>query len=204
MGLFDPILDHSEPVEARLRRELTDACVLKGHSQAESTRMANDILDEAQRRVITRGLADERPNMGDWLIEQQSCNDVARRTVAGLRLEGVGDDDIRWWWNQSALERIAIEVSDEVIRMAVFLKSLKDGLDAKAAADELAKHYPRFGDPADGDGNDDSRPLPFELKPRVWDFQDRLNEVTDIRNRAINHFSSFNALVRDAIRRDHV
>ena len=76
-------------------------------------------------------------------------DEKVRDAFAPKRAEGVTDEDIAFWWNMHDLERRMICKVDEMNRILLFEKLLKDGgVTEPEAARMVAKRFPVYGDPS--------------------------------------------------------
>jgi len=161
------------------------------------------------KKCATReGTANLPDNYGDLLVQAAESGDAkAKRIVDKARKEGATDEDIREFWNLNDLQRRMVIWSESVFRVAMGMDLWKPGLskgEEKQAAAEIRKTFPMYGDPDDTrvtTGND--RPLPHELRGRVDRWRIRLisEEGEEKIKEKINKYSTFNALVRDEIRK---
>lgn len=192
MGLF------SKSPEAQLVEQYAMGFQASGHSPHEAETMARNMVAQAKQEVAQRGWSNQPPNYGDLLLQQESSNASIHAALEAIRAEGVRDEDIRWWWNMSPLERVMIQKADELNRTAGFIEALKQGLDGEQAAKRVFAFHPKFGDVADGEGDD--RPIPIELKRRIVEFTERHYNSPDLMRRKTEQATSFNALIRAEIR----
>ncbi|MBK8269115.1 MAG: hypothetical protein IPK83_12735 [Planctomycetes bacterium] len=115
------------------------------------------------------------------------------------------DDDVRWWWGLSDLERRLMVKDDEIHQLACFIAARKEGQTEEAAMATVRKIHPVYScsNPSLAPTGED-RILPLELKRRINEWrvrsacvgpegQARLREI-------LEGHSSFNALVRAEIR----
>jgi hypothetical protein len=202
MGFFESLFGQrrEESVESRLVGEMAASFqVMMGSSAAEASEKAREMLAQAKQEVSRRGWSAQCPNYGDWLLQQETLNPKLRSMLEALRKEGVRNEDIRSWWNAPALERVVIELSDEMLRGASFIGHMRKGLNPQQAAEQMWKVHPKFGDPEQGQGED--RPIPIELKDRIIAFMERQYSRPDLMREKMDRMSSFNALVREEIRK---
>ena len=145
-------------------------------------------------------------SFGDILLEREKTDEKVRDAFAPKRAEGVTDEDIAFWWNLHDLERRMICKVDEMNRILLFEKLVKDGVTEPEAARMVAKRFPVYGDP----GHlvletDDDRPLPFELKWRVNRYiTERTTADPDRFHDEVEASTSLNALLRGAVRRNEL
>lgn len=186
-----------ESLESRLQREYAAGFQAMGMNSREAANMAQGMLTQAKEEVRRRGWAEQGPNYGDWLLQQESVDANIHAAVEVLHKEGVTDQDIRWWWNMPPLERVMVEKVDELNRSAAFLALLKKGLRPEQAAQRMWQSHPKFGNPQEALSED--RPLPIELKGRIVAFIERHYGAPEVMRQLTEQASSFNALVRSQI-----
>ena len=182
--------------ETRLEREYTQVLQLAGCDSKEALKQTREMIAQAKSEVIKRGMQNEPPNKGDYILMLESSNEEVRQAVQKLRSEGVTDDDIRSWWNLPAIERVLVELMDGYCRMGSFIALLRQGLSETDAVSRLWKIHPRFGDPASGTGSD--RPLPIEFKRRVLEFTERSYGEPVRYKTQMENSTSFNSAFRAA------
>jgi len=165
-------------------------------------------MAKEQKEAAHREGTDRLPeSFGDILLEREPTDEKVRETFASKRAEGVSDEDITLWWNMHDLERRLICKVDEMNRILLFEKLVKDdSMTEPEAARMVAKRYPIYGDPdhlvLD---TDDDRPLPFELKWRVNSYiLERMKVDPDHFHEELEASTSLNALLRPAIRRSEL
>lgn len=121
--------------------------------------------------------------------------------VGARRAEGVLDEDIRWYWDTTELERRVIDKFSEQSRLALFLEYLDRGQSPEQAAPLIRKAQAIYGALADDNeatqGND--RRLFPELQDRIDRFIELRSSSDDLR-RKIERFSSVNAFVRSEMK----
>jgi hypothetical protein len=140
---------------------------------------------------------------GEILLEREPTDEEVRNAFAPKRAEGVTDEDIALWWNMHDLERRMICKVDEMNRILLFDKLVQgDGVAEPLAARMVAKRFPIYGNPDHLVlGNEDDRPLPFELKWRVNRYlTERTKTDSDGFRKETEASTSLNALLRRAVR----
>ena len=161
-------------------------------------------IKEASRREGTNRL----PEMfGTILLEQEKTDEKVKIAFAPKRADGVTDEDIALWWNMHDLERRMICKVDEMNRIVLFEKLVKDsGVTEPEAAHMVAKRFPIYGDPEHLVlKNEDDRPLPFELKWRINQYMtERMKTDPEGFNKQVDASTSLNALLRKAIRQNEL
>ena len=140
---------------------------------------------------------------GDRLLaEARKGNPAAMRIVTKAQSDGATDADIREWWNFSQKQRQAVLDSEDVFRLATFTAATEDGKDGDAAADEVRRIFPMYGDPADETRTTgDDRPLPHELRGRVDRFRKKHGGAAIRTWMERDGFTNYNAFLRQRILR---
>ena len=180
----------------------------------ESMNMPEEVAREifkamaAEQKEAARSEGTDRfPNsFGDILLEREQTDATVREAFAPKRAEGVADEDVAFWWNLHDLERRMICKVDEMNRIILFEKLVKDGLKEPEAARMVAKRFPVYGDPEHLVlGTDDDRPLPFELKWRVNRYiTERTTTDAEKFQEEVEASTSLNALLRMAVRKSEL
>jgi len=180
---------------------------IAGMSPSQAKSDFRDIIQEAKKESLKEDSSDIPENVGDFILEKESSDEKIRFILAKKRNEGVRDQDIRWWFNMHDLERrILLKVDDVSIR-SLFTKLIEqDGLSEDEAAKGMRKGYPVFGDPDDtSHSTGEDRPLPYELKNRINVFvQKRLQKDPETLKKEIEESSTFNALVREEVKKGNI
>ena len=137
---------------------------------------------------------------GERLLIRELVEDEVRAEMALRRADGVTDSDIRWWWNMPDLERRLLLATDDISRIAAIKAFMDQGHDEDDAVARMRKLHPIYGRSIETTGED--RALPCELKERVniWTKR-RIMEDQENFNAEMEAATTFNALVRGAIRR---
>jgi hypothetical protein len=168
----------------------------------EAEQMAIALVDDAWKEVIERGLDKLPPNYGDVLLNEEAVNSKLKSNLDRRRAEGVTDDDIRWWWNLSPIERVLIEKDDERNRVSAYITLRTKGYDKAAAAKKVFRIHPKFGEPTDESSAD--RPLPIELKRRILDYLDKCQRNYAALTKLTEELGSLNAVLRLEISRGNM
>ena len=102
--------------------------------------------------------------------------------------------------------RILLKVDDVSIHSLFTKLREQDGLSEDEAAKGMRKGYPLFGDPDDtSHATGEDRPLPYELKNRINIFvQKRLQKDPEKFKKEIKESSTFNALVREEVKKGNL
>ncbi len=189
---------------------------ITGLSYSEARKKAKDILDEAITQSKNDGTYNLPVNLGDIVLEISTTSDPnvqllvknIRNGLPNKRMDGVRDEDIRDYWNLNIIERHLMYQLDTLSRTAMYIDEInKNRIDSKEMASEKAllivyKYHPLYGDPDDTSfTSGEDRPLPIELKNRINIYiQKRFQRDQDDYKKEIEQSSSFNALLRKAIR----
>jgi hypothetical protein len=177
----------------------------------DSMNMPEDVAREIfkniakeQKEAAQREGTDRLPeSFGNILLEREQTDENVRNAFAPKRADGVNDEDIALWWNMHDLERRLICKVDEMNRILLFEKLVKnDGVTEPDAARMVAKRYPIYGDPEHLVlENEDDRPLPFELKWRVNRYLTEKTKADPVGfQKDVEASTSLNALLRGAVR----
>src|SRR5262245_18490425 len=133
----------------------------RGIPLADARTMVKQLIEEAKQEARTEGTADTPPDFGDRILANEAGDESTRSMLAAKRLEGVRDEDFRWWWNMRDLERRMMIKDDDLTRTIAFSEHRKNGIDAPAAAALVRQFYPIYGNPSDTSATSgDDRPLP--------------------------------------------
>ncbi len=177
-------------------------CDLQGMSSFEAEQQARQIVREA--KDISRNSGSYNFDY-EWYckIRDGSLKDEVWEEYLDLAIkEGVTEDDFRWWWSLPDLERHVMLKVVETGRIASYLKHTGNGLSKEEAIKAVRKMHPFYSSPKDENypaGED--APLPYELMDRINIFvQDMSINHPDEFEAKLQSYSSFNALIRSAIR----
>lgn len=168
-----------------------------------ATQFFEHFLKEAKEGAVTDGTEGFPEKFGDVLLEKERNDPMVKDTFADKRREGVADQDIQLWWNLHEYERRIIVQIDEMGRNIVFKQLQRnDGLDDKAAAFQVARQFPIYGDPEHRPfGTMEDRPLPYELKYRInYYIQRRHQQDLKKFDEDVARAGTINALIRQALR----
>ena len=170
----------------------------------DAQKVVKDILDKAIEDSKKAGRYDLK-NIGDTLLEKEKSSGQINPNFEEKRKEGVRDEDIRWWFNLNDVERRMMLKIDEFHRMSLFIHEVKSGKTEDEADKTVRKYHPIFGDLKDEThGSGDNRPLPLELKDRINIYIEKQGINNPDFKKKIDSFSSFNALIRNEIREEHI
>ena len=185
-------------VYARMLRRL-------GFARGEARQEVKDAIEQFRQKRSDEGPLGLPEDLGDRIIEgaqegREDCAEVAEKA----RQEGATEDDIRRWWNRSDLQRHMIcWIEDAAVRVPMYKTAKEHGLSDEEAEEKVRQLFPVYGDPEDeSSGAGDDRPLPHELRDRVQSY--RKQQPGEELQRRLEDYSSFNALVRDEIRKGNI
>ena len=126
----------------------------------KSMNMPEDVAHEIfknmakeQKEAAQREGTDRLPeSFGNILLEREQTDENVRNAFAPKRAEGVSDEDIALWWNMHDLERRLICKVDEMNRILLFEKLVKnDGVpEPDANGSEALSDLRRSGAPRSG------------------------------------------------------
>ncbi|MCJ7457750.1 MAG: hypothetical protein MUP17_02010 [candidate division Zixibacteria bacterium] len=195
-----------EEMYSQMFSQLSDGMTLK-----QAREKVKEAIKLCKKEAKKEGTANLPDNYGDLLIQAAETGDPkAKKIVDKARKEGATYEDIREFWNLSDLIRRMVRWSENVFRTSMAMSLWKPGLskdEEKQIATEIRKSFPMYGDPDDTRVTiGDDRPLPHELKARVDRWRIKLISVEGEEKikEKINKYSSFNALVRDEIRKGNL
>lgn len=225
MGLFNflkPAIEKKlENLYVNIIREFYKEIPLYEIKEYEIKKIVKRLLKNAKRACKEQGSLNLPLNFGDILLEKESTDERVKETLAKKRKEGVRDEDIRFWWNLHDLERSMVVQADSFIRMQPFAISIDKGMNKYEAAAKVRKIHPIYEDPdytyltkeqksafqfrSLTDTTGDDRPLPYELKDRINKYiVKKLRGNIEEHKRDIEKYSTFNALVREEIRKGNI
>lgn len=174
---------------------------------SEAKSLFHKMLKEAKEESRKEGTPNLPAKFGEILLQKEAVDKKTQTILSKKREEGVKDDDIRWWWGMSDLERRIMSKVDDFFRVALYIKYRdEDGLGNEEAATKVRKFYPIYGDPQDTTHTSgDDKPLPYEIKDRVNRYIERRSQTDpDKCKKEIEESTTFNAIVRKEIRRGNI
>jgi hypothetical protein len=208
MGLFSKFLglDSRSSIEKKLEKIYVSYFQgMTGASLAEAKKIFKEQFEQVKANSTKQGTINLPDNYGDILITKETLDDKIKSYLIRIRKEGVSDEDIRWWWNRHDLERGMHHSFDVVSRLSEFKKKAADGMNERQAAEWVNKHYPNYGAPTNiSIHTSEDRPLPYELGNRVNIYIEKRFKLKVAFEAELNDFSSFNALVRQEIRKGNL
>jgi predicted Zn finger-like uncharacterized protein len=189
---------------AMLERALVETCAgvfqrTSGMDVVKSLQSGQELVQAMKYEGSKAGTDDLPFNYGDILLAREARE--GSEYLNRIRGEGVTDDDIRWWYNRNDIERRVVLKLDDIHKLAIGIKAVEEGLSQDSAIMRALRCYPSYGDVrvTKGRGGPDDRNLPCELKRRVDAWHRSVPEDRMVQR--LLGCSSFNALVRDAMRR---
>jgi hypothetical protein len=208
MSIFSKLFGTSSGIETELEDIHVSMFETKlGLPSLEAKTLIRRMLKEAKEESRKEGTAKLPANFGEIILQKEAADKDTQAALLKKRAEGIRDDDIRWWWGMTDLERRILAKVDDFFRLAMYTKYRnEDGLGNEEAATKVRKLYPIYGDPQDTTHTiaDDS-PLPYELKDRVNRYvESRSQADPDKCQKEIEESTTFNAFVRREIRRGHI
>jgi hypothetical protein len=178
-----------------------------GLPPSEIKKLFRKMLKEAKEESRKEGTSNLPANFGEMLLQKEGVDKNTQAIMSKKRAEGVEDDDIRWWWGMTDLERRIMSKVDDFFKTAMYMKYRnEDSLGAEEAAKKVRKFYPFYGDPQDTTHTSgDDRPLPYEIKDRVNRYVERRSQTdSDKCQKEIQESSTSNSFVRREIRRRNI
>jgi len=175
--------------------------------------LSKEILDKAIEMSKADGQYYLSENLGEIILKEKRGVDrdevfaeKIRSYLEKNKTEGITEEDVKWWWNISAVERYILMLQDQINFLAFYNKFQEEGLSEDAIISTARKWVPIYGDP-DNKGYaeqgliGDDRKIPHELRYRINIYI--MGEQSDNLEKfklEIGKSSTFNALVRRKIR----
>ena len=193
-------------IERELEVQYVPALHMMGLSPSEARRAFWHIMNEIREDSLKTETSTLPRDFGDWLLERENNDERVKAMLAKRRVEGVTDEDIRWWWNMHHLERAVMSRVDDLHRSLLLMQFTEEWISREEGVRKLTKYAPLFGEPDEtlGDRSDDG-PLPYELKERVRRYvQKRSIFDPEAFVKDMEESPSFNALVRKQVQRGNL
>ena len=174
-------------------------------SSQEAKDTFRNFLKKAKDDAMKDRTANLPADFGDCLLRVESTDIKVKRMLEKKRMEGVTNNDIRWWYNMHYLERNMMLTIDNWMRYAYYGNLIENyGINEEEAMKQLRKTHPMFGDTEDTTHTTgEDRPLPFELKDRTNIFLEKTAKSSPANlekyKKEIEESSSYNAFVRKQI-----
>jgi len=215
MGFFN--FSKYNDAEKALLNEYSQIVSMAGLPYTEAKILVTGMLDGYISESKKCGTYYIPKNMGDIILGDtrsdnpafQKLAETIKQKIPRIRTEGVRDEDIRWWWNQSEVARDMTVEIENLFRVTLFSSELEKGQSVQSATEKVRKYHPVY-DPIYGDpinetntihltGDDIS--LPCELKNRINIYiEKRARSNAEKYKNEIEQSSSFNALIRREIK----
>jgi len=177
-----------------------------GLKYAKAKKMVRGILKQLKNDSQQDGTYYLPTNYGNQLLEKEKTDEKIKAMLSEARKEGANDDDIRKYWNLHELERRILIIEDDERNMAMALNYVEKGYTIEESSKEVGKCFPIYGLSKNAPAlKGDDKPLPEELR-------DRINIYIEKRSRAdpdkfkneANNFTSFNAFIRNEIKKGNL
>jgi len=208
MGLFSNLFSSSSNLERQLEEYYVPTFqVMTGMPPTQARSAFRDILKQAKEEAKNEGTLNLPRDFGDILLEKESTNEKNKSMLAKKRVEGVTDEDIKWWWNMYDIERRIMLKVDDIHKMALYHKLVEENdLDGEEAAKKVAKSFPIFGNPdATATSAAEDRPLPYELKDRINIYIKKRSQTDPEQfKKEIEGSSSVNSFIRKEISKGNI
>lgn len=205
MGLFN---NYNKIEQGLLELYSQMFATMSGIPKSEARKMAKGLLDQAIEESKKEGSYNLPPNFGDIILKKEKAGVNLLKRLPEKRIEGVRDEDIRWWWNLNDIERRLMIKTDDINKTYLakcFIEN--EGLSPEDAIKKVRKYHPFYGDPLNTTHvkKDDDRPLPYELKDRINIYiEKRARSDPEKYKREIELSSTFNALIRKEIKAGNI
>ncbi|MFI5398365.1 MAG: hypothetical protein ACHQ9S_22745 [Candidatus Binatia bacterium] len=189
-------------MEREIQEQIAQSLVAMGMPVLDAATVARSCVEAAKEESRKAGPQRLPEKAGAALLQNERKNANIARELQRKRLEGVTDDDIRWYWNMQDLERRAMEQMYQAILYATWKSALEGGRGDKEAAAYARKFHVYWGDPGDMRmTSGDDRPLPIELMKRenAW-FEEQMRVNPEELQLRLERSSSYNAVIRAEIR----
>ena len=206
MGFLGRLFRSKSEMEVATIYVVREAAILSGMgiSSREARAQAKAIFAKAKENTRALGRDQWPPTVGDVLLAGQEVAPGLFAFIDKARKEGATDDDIWQWWNMPELERQMVRTRDDINRTGLFAQALQRDMSMEAAAAEVRRVFPMYGDPTNTEHTSgDDRPLPFELKDRVNLWVQRMAERNPARLK-VPEGRTFNSVVRAELRAGQV
>lgn len=174
---------------------------------SEARSLFRKMMKEAKEESRKEGTSNLPAHFGEILLQKEAADKKTQAILLKKREEGVKDEDIRWWWGMSDLERRIMSKVDDFFGLSMYIKYRnEDGLGNEEAATKVRKFHPIYGDPQDmTHTSGDDRALPYEIKDRVNRYIVRRSQTDlDKCKEEIEKSPTFNAFVRREINRGKI
>ena len=210
-------LKKQQEIEKGVLEQYSQMFTVMGLPGAKET--AKRLLDRAIEKSKKEETYDLPSNFGNIILREEKTDDPVvekfaeeiRKTLSPKRVEGVRDEDIRWWWNLNDVERSIMVGVDEFHCTALFLKECDEGKTTDEANEIVWKFHPKYTYGYRGETKDmpqqikDIFPLPIELKDRINIYIAKKTKTNSEKyKKDIKSSPTFNALVRKEIKAGNI
>lgn len=190
--------------------------IAKGYSHEDAKKMAMKTIDKTMkdlREDFSYAPTERMRKFASWFRDidnpaiegfmESMMNEYPKKIE-----EGVREEDFRWWWNLSDVERNMMIISDDISKYQIYCMEIENKSNLmeenrkEAAIETVRKLFPIYGTPADTiQASSDDRPLPIELKNRINNYLQKISrENPEQFKRELGLSSTFNALIRKKIK----
>ena len=194
--------------DSRIEKELESLYVptlsaMMQISEAQAKKAVRNMIKLAKEEQKKEKMENVPKNFGNFLLNKENTDEKIKIKFAKKRKEGVRDEDIKWWFNMHDLERRMLLIIDDITRKAMFEKFIESGKNEKEAAIEIRRFQPMYGNPDDNTHTSGvDSPLPFELKNRINKYvESKISNPEQFKSEILKS-SSFNAYIRNQIRKN--
>ncbi|HEY3346605.1 MAG TPA: hypothetical protein VGK71_03170 [Nitrospirota bacterium] len=209
MGFLN-FLKYSRYEKALLEKYILEIAVM-GLEPSRAMKMAKNMLDTSMSESKKDGSYYLPNNFGDIVLGEEKSGypdvnklaEVVRKRLPIYESEGVTKEDLKFWWNRPELSRRMALKTDEIRKYNFYYGLIAKSADGKLTEKEqqdCLKGFPVYGYPAAAISEDEDRRLPSELLFRVDQYIKKRSEDPESFNKEKSESSSFNALVRKAVR----
>lgn len=202
MGLSGPSY---RPIERTLITQQTQLFTVMGLSTNDAKEKAETSVQAAIKSAKESGRYGREP-LGETMLAQPSG--FWRTYLDEIRsLDGVTDEDIRFWWDLDEVERALVDFNDQAMRVSVYIQATGEAIDrglpyelAKVeGASKVRETLPAWGLPTQMNGPDGARLLPFELERRLTRWMEVYAYPVQPPHSPSEGFAVFNDWVREMV-----
>jgi len=175
-------------------------------SLSQAQNIFNEMLNRVKKDSGGTDTVNLPNNYGDILLNEESTNKKIKFGLDQKRIEGVTNEDIKWWWNTPDLSRRMALAMDAANKYAMHELMKKNGLSDDDAWEKIPKYCPIFGDPYDSSNSDNKHdPLPFELMNRINIYVEKRIKINPEQfKEEIENSPNFNSLIREEIKKNNI
>lgn len=185
-------------IEEKLEKLYVGMFQNMGMSISDARVTVKQMLAEAKENVKKSGEKETSKEAIEYFLTDGKFSEK----LEVLRMDGIKDEDIRWWMNMQPLERQMMLKMDELNKTVLMMNLLKEGKEMDEAEQQVRKYHPIFGDPLnEKNAKGQDRPIPEMLKDRINIYiEKRIKSDLEQYKKDIEESSSFNALIRKEIK----